>query len=511
MNPGFLQVRGVSKRFPGVRALDDVRLDVAPGEVHALLGENGAGKSTLLRILSGALRPDSGRIVLGDVALDPADTPARRQDAGIVTVYQEFNLVPELTVAENLYLGREPRRGPFVDWKRLNADAMAVLGRLGLDLAPTAVTGGLSVALQQMVEIARALTLEARLIVMDEPTAALSGREVDQLHRTIRALKAGGVSMIYVTHRLAEVLTVCDRYTVFRDGRFVCDGAVGEVTGPNLVAAMVGRDVRPATRTRSAPGPVALRVADVSRPRGRSTALADLALQVREGEVLGLAGLVGSGRTELARAIFGADGRCPGVLWMGDGERRGLFRSPAEAMSSGLTLAPEDRKADGCFMDHSVRWNLSLPGLKTLSRLGMFVDERAEASLVDDYVRRLRIRTPNDATAIGALSGGNQQKVLLARCMALRPRVLIVDEPTRGVDVGAKAEVHQILFDLAESGVGIVVISSDMPELLELSDRIVVLHEGALAGELDRSEADEGRLMAMMMSPGPGPDGAPMR
>lgn len=497
MTPPLLKVHGLTKRFPGVLALDDVRLEVGAGEVHALLGENGAGKSTLLRAIAAALKPDAGEILLAGETLDPRDAPADRQARGVVTIYQEFNLVPALTVAENLYLGREPRRAGFIDWRRLNADAASVLHRLGVDLAPTAIVGGLSVALQQMVEIARALTLDARLIIMDEPTAALSGREVEVLHRAVLALKASGVGVIYVTHRLAEVKAICDRYTVFRDGRFIETGAVADVQVADLVAAMVGRDIAPARRAPRAPGDWALRVSGVSRRRRRGAGLHDLELGVRAGEVLGLAGLVGAGRTELARAVFGADGPIEGVLWMG-GDRPGLFRSPAEAMAAGLTLAPEDRKADGCFMPHSVRWNLSLPSLGRFRGFGGFIDDRAEAAMVDDFMKRLRIRAPSDATPIGALSGGNQQKVLLARCMALKPRVLIVDEPTRGVDVGAKAEVHQILFDLAESGVGVIVISSDMPELLEVSDRIVVLHEGRLAGEVARADATEARLMQMM-------------
>nr|WP_246328791.1 sugar ABC transporter ATP-binding protein [Brevundimonas lenta] len=481
-----------------------VQLDVAAGEVHALLGENGAGKSTLLRILSGAIDPDEGEMLLDGERLAPGDPPARRQALGVVTIYQEFNLVPGLTVAENLYLGREPRRHGLVDWKRLNADAAAVLKRLGVDLAPAARVADLSVALQQMVEIARALTLAARLIIMDEPTAALSDREVRVLHDIVRGLKASGVGVIYVTHRLAEVKAVCDRYTVFRDGRFVATGAVADVGVDDLVAAMVGRDVQPARRAPASPGDWALKFEGAA-----NGPLAGAAIGVRAGEVLGLAGLVGAGRTELARAIFGVDGRAPGVLWMGDG-RIEPFGSPAEAMAAGLTLAPEDRKAHGCFMTHPVRWNLSLPGLAGLCGPGGFINDRAEAAMVDDYVKRLRIRTPNDATPIGSLSGGNQQKVLLARCMALKPKVLIVDEPTRGVDVGAKAEVHQILFDLAAAGMGLIVISSDMPELLELSDRIAVLHEGRVAGELERSEANEHRLMVMMMGHSSNPQPAAM-
>ena len=500
MTPALLGVRDVHKRFGGVQALDGVGLSIGPGEVHALLGENGAGKSTLIKILSGALAFDSGAIVLAGRALSAQDSPSSRRALGVATIYQEFSLVPGMSVAENLFLGCEPLRLGLIDRRSMNAQAGVVLARLGQSIPPDTPVSHLTVATQQMVEIARALTLDASLIIMDEPTAALSDREVDQLHAVIRGLKADGVSVLYVTHRLSEVKAVCDRYTVLRDGRLVASGEVKDATLDTFVTAMVGRELSPPVRRARPSRPVALRIEGVCRTDGAGPALHDVGLTVREGEILGLAGLVGSGRTELARTIFGADAGQGGVLWL-DGARRDLFRSPAEAMRAGLAALPEDRQQHGCFLDHRIRWNLSLPSLPGLSRFRVFVDESAERAIVASYMDRLRIRAPGGETAIGDLSGGNQQKVLLARCMALRPRILIVDEPTRGVDVGAKGEVHQILFDLAGTGVAVIVISSDMPELLQLSDRIVVLHEGRNAGEIARANANEVNLMKLMTGP----------
>ena len=497
----LLDIADITKRFPGVVALDGAHLSVEAGQVHALLGENGAGKSTLLKILAGAQACDSGQVRFDGVALSAHDTPVSRQNAGIVTIYQEFNLQPFLTVAENMYLGREPVRFGLIDWRRVRADARSVLESLGLDLDPDTEVRRLSIADQQMVEIARAMTLQARLIVMDEPTAALSGREVDILHRIIGTLKARGIAVIYVTHRLKEVKTICDAYTVLRDGRFVATGKVSDIEIDGMVRLMVGRDVeflrRPGHRP---PGEVVLRLDRVTRRRGsheaRGTSLRDIGFAVRAGEILGLAGLVGAGRTELARLIFGVDAMDSGTVTL-DGQvvRVG---SPCDALKAGIALVPEDRKQQGCFLSHSIRHNLSLPSLKRLSRWGAFVDETAERALVEDYRQRLNIKMANDGVAIGTLSGGNQQKVLLARCMALSPRVLIVDEPTRGIDVGAKADVHQVLFDLAAAGVAVIVISSELPEVMAVSDRIAVFREGRITGVLDNDGVDEETLMGLM-------------
>jgi inositol transport system ATP-binding protein len=501
----LLDVSQVSKSFPGVRALDQVRLEVGRGEVHALLGENGAGKSTLIKILSAAHAADEGVVTFDGQPLDPRDAPLRRQQLGIATIYQEFNLFPELSVAENIFLGREPKRPRsgnwgLIDWRRLRADAQALLDELGLPLDPDEPVRRLTVAEQQMVEIAKAMTLNARLIIMDEPTAALSSREVDRLHAIIADLKARGVSVIYVSHRLAEVKALCDRYTVMRDGRYVASGDVAEVEVSDMVRLMVGRHVEFVRRVRSGPpGPVVLQVEAVTprRPRLASPGyLKDISLQVRAGEIVGLAGLVGAGRTDLARLVFGADALASGAIRL-DGQPLKL-KSPRDAIAAGVMLVPEDRKQQGCFLDHSIRHNLSLPSLGPLSRLGQWVDERAERDLVETYRQKLSIKMTDQETPIGKLSGGNQQKVLLGRSMALAPRVLIVDEPTRGIDIGAKAEVHQVLSDLAAQGVAIIVISSELAEVMAVSDRIVVFREGAIVADLEAETATEEGLMAYM-------------
>ncbi len=496
----LLDVSQVSKSFPGVRALDRVRLEVGRGEVHALLGENGAGKSTLIKILSAAHAADEGVVTFDGQPLDPRDAPLRRQQLGIATIYQEFNLFPELSVAENMYLGREPKRLGLIDWRRLRADAAALLGELGLPLDPDTPVSRLTVAEQQMVEIAKAMTLNARLIIMDEPTAALSSREVDRLHMIIADLKARGVSVIYVSHRLAEVKAMCDRYTVMRDGRYVASGEVAEVEVSDMIRLMVGRHVEFVRRARSGPpGPIVLKVETVTPKRPRLAApgyLKDVSLEVRAGEIVGLAGLVGAGRTDLARLIFGADAIGSGSIRL-DGKPLKL-KSPRDAIRAGVMMVPEDRKQQGCFLDHSIRRNLSLPSLKPLSRLGQWIDERAERDLVETYRHKLRVKMASQETPIGKLSGGNQQKVLLGRSMALAPRVLIVDEPTRGIDIGAKAEVHQVLSDLAAQGVAILVISSELAEVMAVSDRIVVFREGAVVADLDGETATEEGLMAYM-------------
>jgi inositol transport system ATP-binding protein len=500
--PNLLQVRDVCKQFPGVRALDGVDLHVRRGEVHALLGENGAGKSTLLKILSGALRADRGEAMLDGAMLEPSDTPRERQRLGLVTIYQEFNLLPFMSIAENLYLGREPQRRGFVDWAAMYADARALLRSLGLEVDPRREVRHLSVAHQQMVEVGRAVAQNAKLIVMDEPTAALGSREVEILHGVIGALRSRGASFIYVTHRLDEVKRVCDSFTVLRDGRYVTRGEVRSVESRDLVRLMVGRDVEVSKRaSKTRLGATVLAMQGVSRARESSgrhaIALSDLSIEVKAGEILGFAGLVGAGRTELARIIFGADHCDQGVLYL-NGSKLSPLRSPKEAIRAGIALVPEDRKQQGCFLEQSISQNMTLPSLKRIARWRIFVNDKEERQLVEKYRAALRIKMASSAVAIGTLSGGNQQKVLLARCMALQPRVLIVDEPTRGIDIGAKAEVHQLLFDMAQSGIALIIISSEMPEVLALSDRIVVFREGCISGCLDAQDARERNLMELM-------------
>ena len=497
----LLRMSGISKSFPGVRALDKVDFDVGVAEIHALLGENGAGKSTLLKILSGAQPPDAGEIALAGARVDFAN-PHDAQKLGVATIYQEFTLAPNMTVAENIFIGREPGAGPFVNWRRMAREAGAIARRLGLGLDPKAVVRDLSVAEQQMVEIARALSMSARLIVMDEPTSALSVAEVDKLFRIMRDLKAQGVSVIFVTHRLEEVMEICDRYTVLRDGRRVGGGSVAETTIDGLIRLMVGRDLEAlfSGREAHAAGAVALRVEGLSR-RGKkqdasATVLDNVALEARRGEILGVAGLVGAGRTEVARAIFGADRFDSGRILV-DGKAVEI-RSPRDAIRFGVGLVPEDRKQQALFLALGVRVNLSMATHDRILFARYFIDEAAERRMVEEFRDALNIRMTGPDQIVANLSGGNQQKVVLARWLALRPKVLIVDEPTRGIDVGAKVEVHNLLFQMAREGLAVIAISSELPEILAISDRIVTMREGRVTGEIARGEASEERLMAMM-------------
>jgi inositol transport system ATP-binding protein len=501
MTEPLLRITSISKRFPGVQALDNSGLEVLPGEIHALLGENGAGKSTLINILSGAQQPDSGTIEFGGEKVTMA-SPHDAQRRGIVTIYQEFTLAPNMTIAENVFIGREPGSGVFVDWRKMAAETRAITTQLGLQLRPMSIVRNLSVAEQQMVEIARALSMKSRLIVMDEPTSALSLSEVEKLFRIMRNLKAQGLSIIFVTHRLEEVMEICDRYTVLRDGRLVSSGSVAETTVDNIIRLMVGRQVNAlfARRERVVPGNVALRVESLTR-RGNTqdqnaTVLANVSFEARRGEILGIAGLVGAGRTEMSRAVFGADPFDSGRIIIDNREIN--IRSPRDAIRHGLGLVPEDRKQQALFLALAVRVNLSMAAHERIKRWGVFIDEAAERAMVEEYRKKLNIRMASQEQLIASLSGGNQQKVTLARWLALRPKVLIVDEPTRGIDIGAKVEVHQLLFDMAQSGIAIIAISSELPEVLAISDRIITMREGRVTGEIRSEDANEEILMSMM-------------
>jgi inositol transport system ATP-binding protein len=497
----LLRMTLISKRFPGVQALDDAGLEVLPGEIHALLGENGAGKSTLIKILSGAQQPDSGTIEFGGQSVTFV-SPHDAQRRGIVTIYQEFTLTPNMTIAENVFIGREPGLGIFVNWRKMASETRAITKRLGLELQPMSIVRGLSVAEQQMVEIARALSMKSRLIVMDEPTSALSSTEVEKLFRIIRELKAHGLSIIFVTHRLEEVMQLCDRYTVLRDGRPAGSGAIAHTTIDGIIRLMVGRQVNAlfAHRERTPAGDVILAVEGLNR-RGNArdqnaNVLADVGFEVRRGEILGIAGLVGAGRTEMARAVFGADPFDSGRLFV-DG-RQVRIRSPQDAIRHGIGLVPEDRKQQALFLALAVRINLSMASHKRIMRWGVFMDETAERAMVEEYRKKLNIRMASPEQLIASLSGGNQQKVTLARWLALRPKVLIVDEPTRGIDIVAKVEVHNLLFEMARSGIAVVAISSELPEVLAISDRIITMREGRVNGEIKGEDATEELLMSMM-------------
>jgi ABC-type sugar transport system ATPase subunit len=487
----ILEASGISKQFPGVRALDDVSLTILPGEVHAVVGENGAGKSTLMKILAGAHTPDSGTIRVDGKEVT-IDNPRAAQDLGIITIYQELSLVGALSVGENIFLGDLPTRAGNwqVDWPQVWEKSRELLARVGLHVRPQTLARDLGTGQRQMVEIARALHRKVRVLILDEPTSSLSERETARLFEIVELLRSQGVGIVYISHRLTEIFRIADRVTVLRDGKLVGTVNVADATEDDLVRMMVGRDLsRLFTQARETDAPIRLEVRDLSR-RG---VLHDISFHIRGGEIVGLAGLVGAGRTELARCLFGADLISSGQILL-DGKPVSI-RTPGDAVDVGIALVPEDRKLQALVPVMGIRENVTLP---VLDRLGspFFPSRSKEREMVGDYIRNLRIRTPHMEQRVSALSGGNQQKVIIARWLATRPKVLILDEPTRGIDVGAKAEVHALIARLAESGVAILLISSELPEILGMSHRVLVMHEGRLVADMPRSEATEESIMA---------------
>ncbi|WP_349260935.1 sugar ABC transporter ATP-binding protein [Actinocrinis sp.] len=486
----ILALDAVSVSFGAVRALRSVSLALDPGSVHALAGENGAGKSTLVRVLAGVQRPETGRVLVDGeptVFHGPADARA----AGIAVIYQEPTVFPHLSIAENIYMGRQPRstfgRIDRAAVRRWTADLFA---RLGVALDPDQPARGLSIADQQMVEIAKALSFDARVLIMDEPTAALTPAEVDRLFSVARALKAQGAAILFISHRLDEIFDLCDTVTTLRDGGWIATEPVCGLGPDDLVRRMVGRDLDSLYPKQDAQiGEVALEV----RRLTREGVFTDVSFQVRRGEIVALAGLVGAGRTEVARAVFGIDRWDAGSVQV-DGRtlRPG---SPSAAMSAGLALVPEDRRAQGLVMIHSIERNSTLTGVRTLTRGGL-VSRAAERSRAADWAARLELKYGRLSDAVATLSGGNQQKVVLGKWLSTAPKVLIVDEPTRGIDVGTKAQVHRLLSQLAADGVAVLMISSDLPEVLGMADRILVMHEGRLAAELPREGATEEAVLA---------------
>lgn len=494
----LLRMQGISKAFPGVQALQGVDFEVAHGEIHALVGENGAGKSTLMKILTGALRPDSGQIFLRG---QPVEIPSPRaaQALGISMIHQELSLIPYLTVGQNIFLGREPRRGRLglVDWPRLYRQAQALLDRLNVGVDARAEVRDLSIAQQQMVEVAKALALNAEpgrgfgatLIAMDEPTSTLTERETEVLFDLMRSLKAAGVSLIFISHRLEEIFRIADRLTVLRDGCLVGVRAAAEVDADDVVRMMVGRQLSEMyPRTDAVRGGPMLEVRNLQDGRE----LHGASLTVHSGEIVGVAGLVGAGRTALAETVFGVRRATAGEVRLAGRPLR--LRGPGDAIRQGMGFVPEDRKGQGLFLNMAVRENIAISSLKRLSRLG-FLRFAAADRLAGEFVRRLAIRTPSLRQRVRNLSGGNQQKVIIARWLALNPKVLILDEPTRGVDVGAKAEIHGLMNQLVAQGVAVLMISSELPEVLGVSDRILVMRAGRIVAEFSRAEATEDAIM----------------
>jgi ABC-type sugar transport system ATPase subunit len=490
-----LQMRAISKRFAGVQALDGVELEVDAGQIVALVGENGAGKSTLIKTLAGAQPPDTGQILV-DGQVEAIHSPTDAERLGIATVYQELNLFPFLTVAENLLFGRLPKRRGVIDWRSARREAADFLASMNVQLDVNRRVSELSIAERQMLEIAKSLHRQVRILVLDEPTAVLGGADVDRLLDMVRSLRDRGVATIFISHRLEEIFGLADRYVVLKDGKYVGSGDLADMTSDGLVSMMVGRELSHVEYTSSRRGPEeeALRVEGLSR-RG---VLADISLSLRKGEVLGVAGLRGAGRTEMARAIFGADAIDTGTITV-DGNQVAM-RSPATAISHGIGLVPEDRKAQGLLLNLSTAENIPLVAL-TSGGAGR-VRPRAERSLAMDYKKSLDIRVADVGSPVGTLSGGNQQKVVLAKWLEAGVSVLILDEPTRGIDVGSKREIYEIIRGLAADGVGVLLISSELPEVLEMSDRVVVMRKGRIVADLERAEATEETIMAHAVGAG---------
>ncbi|GHF40835.1 ribose transport system ATP-binding protein [Amycolatopsis bartoniae] len=491
MTEPLLEVEGVEKTFPGVRALHDMRLDLRSGEVLALVGENGAGKSTLMKLLSGIHTAEAGNFRLGGEPYEPAG-PRHALELGISIIHQEFNLVPHLTVAQNIFIGREPRRARLLlDERRLNADAAELLDRLHLKLDPRAVVGGLSVASQQMVEIAKALSYEPRVLIMDEPTAALNDAEVETLHELIRRFVRPGTGVIYISHRMEEIKRIADRVTVIRDGEYIDTLDVATATTPEIIALMVGRALDTGTR----PEDVRPDREVVLRVEGLSTKelLTDVTFDLRHGEILGFAGLMGAGRTEVARALVGADKASAGTITVHGKKVR--IANPADAARLGIGYLSEDRKQFGLLLDQDVKANIALSALRDRFTRAGFVRDRELRASTEQYAGTLRIKTPSVDQTTKNLSGGNQQKVVIAKWLAKDCDVLIFDEPTRGIDVGAKEEIYQLLGELAGQGKSILMISSELPEILRMSHRVVVMSEGRVTRVLDAGEATQETIM----------------
>ncbi|WP_405983478.1 sugar ABC transporter ATP-binding protein [Streptomyces sp. NBC_00872] len=485
-----LALKDVSKSFGAVRALRDVSLRLFPGEAHALAGENGAGKSTLIKTLAGVHRPDAGEVLLdgGPVVFHG---PADARDAGIAVIYQEPTLFPDLSIAENIFMGRQPRRSlGRIDRRAVRESTAALMKRLGVGLDPDRPARGLSIADQQIVEIAKALSFDARVLIMDEPTAALTGGETARLFSVVRTLRAEGAAVLFISHRLGEIFELCQRVTILRDGRLISSRPLDGLTEDDLVRGMVGRDLGELyPKQRAAVGETALSV----RRLTREGVFRDISFDVRRGEIVALAGLVGAGRSEVAQAVFGVDRADAGEVEV-EG-RRLPAGSPTAAMDAGLALVPEDRRLRGLVMEMSIERNIGLTGLGRLGRGGL-VRRALERGRAADWAVRLHLKYNRLGDPVGVLSGGNQQKVVLAKWLATEPAVLIVDEPTRGIDVGTKAEVHRLLSSLAAEGLAVLMISSDLPEVLGMADRVLVMHEGRLTAEIPRAEATEETVMA---------------
>ena len=489
----FLEMKGITKQFPGVLALNKVDLSVYPGRVLALVGENGAGKSTLMKVLSGVHKRDAGEILLEGRSVEITSPLASRQ-LGISIIYQELSVLNNMDIAENIFVGRERKKNGFVDKKAQHAEAKALLSRVGLTIDTHTKTSRLSTAQKQMVEVAKALSFNSRLIIMDEPTSSLTDAETAKLMDIIRKLRSEGVAIVFISHRMNEIFEISDEIAVMRDGEMVQHMITAEVNEQQVIAAMVGRDVHDLFVKEEAPiSDVALEVKNLST----KSFLKDVSFNVRAGEIVGFAGLVGAGRSEVMRAVFGIDPRESGEIFV-HGQKMDI-RSTVDALKAGLGFVPEDRKEQGLILKQTIRVNTSLAALSSVAN-SWFIDSKRETALTDEFVSKLKVKTPSNEQKIMNLSGGNQQKVVIAKWMATHPKVLILDEPTRGIDVGAKKEIHALMSELAKQGVAIIMISSELPEVLGMSDRIYVMHDGRIKGEIDRANASQESIMKLAIS-----------
>lgn len=490
MSELLLKIENIKKIFPGVVALDNVSMDLRKGEVHAICGENGAGKSTLMKILSGIYQPDHGSLYLKGRKTSIHDVQEAGR-LGICIIHQELNLAPHLTVAQNMFLGREPLLyDRILDEKKLNQKATEILQSLRLDIKPTALVKDLSVSKQQMVEICKALSVKSEILIMDEPTSALSESEIDELFQIIHKLKNEGVGIFYISHRLEELKSIADRISILRDGRHIGTWDYGQLTLDDIIAKMVGRTLSgkfPPHKRKI--GKIIFQVQNISR----KNVIKNISFQLHKGEILGIAGLMGAGRTELARAIFGADRKDEGRILLEGKEIR--VTNPLEAIKAGIAYLPEDRKRDGLALKLEVDKNITLANIKSFSNFLGVMSEREEKAISEKFVTDLSIKTPSLDQKVVNLSGGNQQKIVLAKWLCRHSKVVIFDEPTRGIDVGAKLEVYELMNALADQGVGIIMISSELPEIIGMSDRIIVLHEGKVTGELTKAEATQERIL----------------
>ncbi len=479
----ILELSGISKSFPGVKALEDARLALYPGEVTALVGENGAGKSTLVKIITGIYQPDAGEITLEGAPL-AVPSPDSAFMAGITAIHQETVLFEELSVAENIFLGHQPRRaGGLIDWPTMYARTHDLLARLDVRLDPSVPLKRLSIAQRHIVAIARALSVDARIVIMDEPTASLSRHEIEDLYGIIRGLKAQGKAILFITHKFDEIFAIADRYVVFRDSRFIGDGLIRDVTQDRLVTMMVGRTITQIYPKRPVPlGDVVLEVQDLSHP----TEFDGISFSLRRGEILGFYGLVGAGRSEVMQALFGITAPSRGRVRL-DG-RAVRIRRPHDAVRAGIVYVPEDRGKQGVVLPMSIVQNITLPQLDRVSRRG-FIDAASEFAVARQYGTRLQVRATSWSQPVDQLSGGNQQKVVIGKWLATRPKVIILDEPTKGIDVGSKAAVHDFTVELAEQGLAVIMVSSELPEVMGMADRIAVMHEGRIRRVFAREEA----------------------